>query len=54
MGDFMCIECEYIYNPSNGDPDGGIEPGTPFDQIPEDDRTCPVCGTDKASFSLLD
>jgi len=41
--------CGYIYDPAVGDPDGGIAPGTPFEDIPDDWR-CPVCGATKASF----
>jgi rubredoxin len=26
----------YVYDPAIGDPDSGIQPGTPFEQIPED------------------
>ena len=35
------------------DPDGGIPPGTPFEDIPSD-WFCPVCGARKADFSLYD
>ena len=38
-----------IYDPVAGDPDSGIAPGTPFEQIP-DDWQCPICGTTKANF----
>ena len=43
-------ECGYVYNPAFGDPDGGIAPGTAFEDIPDDWR-CPVCGADKYSFA---
>ena len=36
-----------------GDPDGGIEPGTPFEEIP-DDWICPVCGVGKEEFRPVD
>jgi rubredoxin len=26
--------CGYIYDPALGDPDGGIKPGTPFEELP--------------------
>jgi rubredoxin len=35
-----------------GDPDGGIEPGTAFEDIP-DDWVCPVCGAAKSEFVPL-
>ncbi|MBD3245628.1 MAG: rubredoxin [Candidatus Omnitrophica bacterium] len=48
-GTFRCTVCGYVYDPAKGDPDGGIEPGTPFDKIPDDWR-CPVCGVGKDKF----
>ena len=44
--------CGYIYDPELGDPDNDIEPGTPWEEVPED-WTCPVCGLDKDSFTKL-
>ena len=46
---YQCSVCGYIYDPKVGDPDSGIEPGTPFEDIP-DDWVCPVCGVDKNMF----
>jgi rubredoxin len=46
---WMCTSCGFIYDPDEGDPDGGIPPGTPFDDIP-DTWFCPVCGARKADF----
>ena len=43
MKKYRCIVCEWIYDPAVGDPDGGIAPGTSFEDIP-DDWVCPVCG----------
>ncbi len=31
---YMCESCGFIYDPEEGDPDGGIPPGTEFDDIP--------------------
>jgi rubredoxin len=39
-------ECGFIYDPAVGDPDGGIPPGTAFEDLPED-WVCPVCGRPK-------
>jgi rubredoxin len=36
-----------------GDPDHGIEPGTPFESIPED-WVCPVCGASKDQFEKVE
>ena len=32
-----------------GDPDNGVEPGTKFEDVP-DDWTCPICGAGKDQF----
>jgi rubredoxin len=49
MKKYKCTVCGYIYDPMEGDSDGGIEPGTPFEDIP-DSWVCPVCGVTKADF----
>jgi rubrerythrin len=46
---YMCRQCSMIYDPVTGDPDSGIAPGTPFEEIP-DDWHCPICGATKKSF----
>ncbi|MFP3879414.1 MAG: rubredoxin [Dehalococcoidia bacterium] len=52
MAKYECTVCGYIYDPELGDPDGGIEPGTPFEEIP-DDWVCPVCGASKEKFEKI-
>ncbi len=52
MDKYQCSVCGYIYDPEKGDPDGGIKPGTRFEDIP-DDWTCPVCGAEKSQFKKL-
>jgi rubredoxin len=49
MAKYSCQVCGYIYDPAQGDPDGGIKPGTPFESLP-DSWTCPSCGADKGQF----
>ncbi|MEA3445756.1 MAG: rubredoxin [Bacteroidota bacterium] len=49
MKKYVCEPCDYVYDPKLGDPDGGIAPGTSFDDIP-DDWVCPVCGVGKDMF----
>lgn len=49
MDKYLCELCGYIYDPAIGDPDGGIEPGTAFEDIP-DTWVCPLCGATKESF----
>ncbi len=53
MKKYRCVVCGYIYDPAEGDPDSGIAPGTPFEQIP-DDWVCPVCGVTKDDFEPLE
>ena len=50
MKKYVCDVCGYVYEPVDGDPDNGIAPGTPFEDIPED-WTCPLCGVSKENFS---
>ena len=52
MDQYKCNVCGYIYDPEKGDPDGGIKPGTKFEDIP-DDWTCPVCGAEKNQFTRI-
>src|SRR5204863_400653 len=47
---WICESCGYIYDPDEGDPDGGIPPGTDFEDIP-DTWFCPVCGARKRDFT---
>ena len=53
MDKFRCIACGYIYDPEKGDEDGGISPGTSFDDLP-DDWVCPVCGVGKDMFEKME
>ena len=49
MTEYVCAVCGYTYDPAKGDPDNGIAPGTPFENLP-DDYLCPVCGAGKDQF----
>jgi rubredoxin len=53
MAKYECTVCGYIYDPGLGDPDGGIKPGTPFKEIP-DDWVCPMCGAAKSEFKKVE
>jgi rubredoxin len=53
MKKYVCTICGYIYDPEKGEPDCGIKPGTPFEDIPAD-WTCLECGVGKDSFSPID
>ncbi len=50
---YVCTLCGYVYDPEKGDPDNGIEPGTPFSELP-DDWVCPDCGAPKDAFEPAD
>ena len=53
MDKWECLVCGYVYDPAKGDPDNAIEPGTPFEALP-DDWTCPDCGAGKDMFEKVD
>ena len=46
MKKYICTVCDYVYDPVQGD---GIEPGTAFEDLP-DDWVCPLCGVGKDEF----
>ena len=46
---YVCEICGWVYDEELGAPDNGIEPGTEFDEFP-DDFVCPLCGEGKESF----
>ena len=53
MRKYECKACGWIYDETIGDPDGGILPGTPFEDIPTD-WVCPLCGVGKDDFEELE
>ncbi len=53
MDKYTCSICNYVYDPAQGDPDSGIAPGTPFEDIP-DDWSCPLCGVGKDMFTKVE
>ena len=48
MKKYVCV-CGYVYDPAAGDPENGVAPGTPWEEVPED-WVCPDCGLGKDSF----
>ena len=50
MKKYVCDVCGYVYDPEVGDPDSGIAPGTPYEDIPAD-WVCPICSVTKDNFS---
>jgi len=49
MDNYVCTVCGYVYNPEQGDPDNGVDPGTKWEDVPGD-WECPVCGASKDDF----
>jgi len=52
MEQWECLVCGYIYDPAEGDPAQGIEPGTAFEDLPSD-WVCPDCGVGADMFEKL-
>ncbi|MDM8517542.1 rubredoxin [Desulfobacterales bacterium HSG16] len=53
MNKYVCIPCEYVYDPELGDPESEIPPETSFKDLP-DDWQCPVCFVDKDEFEKME
>jgi rubredoxin len=51
MERYKCNVCGYIYDPEQGEPSYGIDPGIPFNDLPAD-YICPVCGAGKDEYEL--
>ena len=47
---YVCDICGYVYDPEIGDPENGVAPGTPWEEVPED-WVCPLCSVGKDQFS---
>ena len=50
---WQCMTCGFIYHEAEGLPDEGIASGTRWEDIP-DDWICPLCGTPKADFEMIE
>ena len=50
---YECTVCGYVYDPAAGDPENGVEAGTPFGELP-DDWVCPECGADQDAFEPVE
>ena len=46
---YKCAKCGFTYDPTVGDPKHGIDPDTPFEELP-DDWKCPRCRKPKDQF----
>jgi len=49
---WQCIVCGLIYDEALGWPDDGINPGTAWQDVPED-WLCPDCGVGKDDFEMI-
>ena len=47
---YVCDVCGWEYDEEKGYPEGGITPGTKWEDIPEDFE-CPLCFVGKDQFS---
>jgi len=50
---YKCLMCGYIYDPAEGDPENGVEPGTTWENLPED-WVCPDCAVGKDEFEGIE
>lgn len=46
---YVCSVCGFEYDEEKAYPEGGIAPGTPWDELPEDFE-CPLCGVGRDQF----
>lgn len=53
MKNYQCETCGFIYSEAVGLPFEGIEPGTRWEDIPED-WMCPDCGMAKSDFQMVE
>ena len=50
---YVCDVCGWEYDEEKGYPEGGIAPGTKWEDIP-DDFECPLCFVGKDQFSVAE
>ncbi|BES73515.1 rubredoxin [Marinobacter nanhaiticus D15-8W] len=53
MKKWQCVVCGLIYDEAEGWPEDGIEPGTAWEDVPED-WVCPDCGVGKEDFEMIE
>ena len=51
MKKFQCMVCGWIYDEAKGSPPAGLEPGTKWDDVPQD-WVCLDCGVTKDQFEM--
>ena len=47
---YVCEVCGWVYDENEGYPEGGIAPGTAWENVPEDFE-CPLCMVGKDQFA---
>lgn len=52
MNKYVCTVCGYIYDPAHGDSQHNVNPGTQFENLPQE-WVCPVCGATQDKFEKL-
>ncbi len=50
---YVCDVCGWEYDEEKGYPEGGIAPGTKWEDVPEDFE-CPLCNVGKDQFSEVE
>ena len=50
---YVCDVCGWEYDEEQGYPEGGIAPGTKWEDVPEDFE-CPLCSVGKDQFSKVE
>ena len=50
MAKYVCDVCGWVYDSEFGLPEAGIEPGTPWTEVPKDFEG-PLCGVGKDHFA---
>ena len=53
MDKWSCTQCDYFYDPVEGDSEGGIKPGVAFEDM-LGDWECPVCCVGKDEFEKVE
>ncbi|WP_067514961.1 anaerobic nitric oxide reductase flavorubredoxin [Endozoicomonas ascidiicola] len=48
----ICTVCQWVYDPAVGEINQGVEPGTPWEEVP-DYFLCPDCGLGKDVFAVV-
>lgn len=50
---YECIVCGWVYDEELGCPEEGIEPGTRWEDVPEE-FLCPLCAVGKDMFEMVE